>query len=85
MSRIRLLSWLPHVGQVANLWLTIIGGSIINQLDPFIEDPSSIVDLLGASVPSKAQVRCCVGTVMGWVGGWVRSWVGACTLWSTLL
>ncbi|CBJ31516.1 early-response-to-dehydration protein [Ectocarpus siliculosus] len=45
-----------HFGfRVANLWLLIIGGSIINQLDPFIEDPASIIDLLGVSVPGKAQ------------------------------
>lgn len=43
--------------QVANLWLIIIGGSIINKLDPFINDPGSIVDLLGVSVPDKSQVR----------------------------
>lgn len=42
--------------QVANLWLIIIGGSVFNQLDPFIERPASIVDLLGESVPGKAQV-----------------------------
>lgn len=42
--------------QVANLWLIIIGGSLINKLDPFMKDPSSIVDLLGVSVPGKAQV-----------------------------
>ncbi|CAM9836918.1 unnamed protein product, partial [Scytosiphon promiscuus] len=41
--------------RVANLWLIIIGGSIINKLDPFIEDPGSIVDLLGVSVPGKSQ------------------------------
>ncbi|CAN0254207.1 unnamed protein product, partial [Hapterophycus canaliculatus] len=39
----------------ANLWLIIIGGSIINQLNPFIDDPGSIVDLLGVSVPGKSQ------------------------------
>lgn len=46
-----------HFGfRVANLWLIIIGGSIINKLDPFIDDPGSIVDLLGVSVPGKSQV-----------------------------
>ena len=46
-----------HFGfRVANLWLIIIGGSIINKIDPFIEDPGSIVDLLGVSVPGKSQV-----------------------------
>lgn len=46
-----------HFGfRVANLWLIIVGGSLINQLDPFIEKPSSIVDLLGSSVPGKSQV-----------------------------
>lgn len=50
-------SFLPSLmEQVANLWLIIIGGSIFNQLDPFIDRPASIVDLLGASVPGKAQV-----------------------------
>ncbi|CAN0322366.1 unnamed protein product [Pylaiella littoralis] len=45
-----------HFGfRVANLWLIIVGGSLINQLDPFIEEPSSIVDLLGSSVPGKSQ------------------------------
>ena len=47
-----------HFGfRVANLWLIIIGGSIINKIDPFIEDPTTIVDLLGVSVPGKSQVR----------------------------
>lgn len=46
-----------HFGfRVANLWLIIVGGSLINQLDPFINKPSSIVDLLGVSVPGKSQV-----------------------------
>lgn len=45
------------VVQVANLWLIIIGGSIINRLDGFVDDPASIVDLLGASVPTKSQVN----------------------------
>lgn len=46
-----------HFGfRVANLWLIIVGGSLINQLDPFIDDPGSIVDLLGVSVPGKSQV-----------------------------
>lgn len=47
----------PCVVQVANLWLIIIGGSIINKLDAFADKPTSIVDLLGASVPAKAQVK----------------------------
>eukprot|EP00904_Undaria_pinnatifida_P004555 jgi/Undpi1/140/HiC_scaffold_1.g00139.m1 len=45
-----------HFGfRVANLWLIIIGGSLINKLDAFVNKPSSIVDLLGSSVPAKAQ------------------------------
>ncbi|CAM9780654.1 unnamed protein product [Ascophyllum nodosum] len=45
-----------HFGfRVANLWLIIIGGSIINRVDDFIDDPSSIVELLGSSVPTKSQ------------------------------
>lgn len=47
-----------HFGfRVANLWLIIIGGSIINKLDPFLEEPESIIDLLGVSVPGKSQVH----------------------------
>lgn len=64
-----MIGWLEHGGvcyvlmvlllllQVANLWLIIIGGSMINKLDSFASKPSSIVDLLGASVPAKAQVN----------------------------
>lgn len=45
-----------HFGfRLANLWLIIIGGSIINKLDGFVDDPGSIVDLLGVSVPGKSQ------------------------------
>ena len=47
--------------QVANLWLIIIGGSLINKLDAFVNKPSSIVDLLGSSVPAKAQVNAIPG------------------------
>lgn len=49
--------------QVANLWLIIIGGSIINKLDAFASEPSSIVDLLGASVPAKAQVNSSINNL----------------------
>lgn len=42
---------------MANLWLIIISGSIFNKLDQAIGDPGSIVDLLGQSVPNKAQVK----------------------------
>ena len=46
-----------HFGfRVANLWLIIIGGSIVNKIDDFADDPGSIVDLLGSSIPGKSQV-----------------------------
>lgn len=46
-----------HFGfRVANLWLVVIGGSIINKLDGFIDRPEDAVDLLGSSIPGKSQV-----------------------------
>lgn len=51
---------------MANLWLIIIGGSILNQLDPFVDDPTSIVDLLGESVPAKGEVK--LTAVLNYVG-----------------
>lgn len=56
-----------HFGfRVANLWLVVIGGSIINKLDGFIEKPGDAVDLLGTSIPGKSQVggcrTCCTHT-----------------------
>lgn len=46
-----------HFGfRLANLWLIIIGGSIINKLDEFASKPGNIIDLLGVSVPGKSQV-----------------------------
>jgi hypothetical protein len=36
--------------QFANLWLILIGGSMFNQIDGFIEDPSSIITILATAV-----------------------------------
>jgi len=41
--------------QVANLWLIIIGGSLFNQLDQFVNHPGNTIKLIAAAVPGAAQ------------------------------
>ncbi|KAG5191570.1 hypothetical protein JKP88DRAFT_251447 [Tribonema minus] len=49
-----LFKW--HFGfQLANLWLILIGGSIINQLSPMIADPTSTVTYVASAVPGASQ------------------------------
>ena len=52
--------------QVANLWLILIGGSIFNQLESFIDKPQSSVTLIAAAVPGTSSptdaidwIECC--------------------------
>ena len=45
--------------QVANLWLILIGGSLINQLAPILDNPSSIVDLIALAVPGEMHFSHC--------------------------
>ncbi|CAM9869924.1 unnamed protein product [Chrysoparadoxa australica] len=45
-----------HFGfQVANLWLVVIGGSLFNQLDAILDDPTSIIELLARALPEASQ------------------------------
>jgi len=40
--------------QFANLWLILIGGSVFNQIDAIMKDPTSIVSLLATALPGAS-------------------------------
>jgi hypothetical protein len=49
-------TFLWHFGfQAANLWLVLLGGSLFNQLDAFIDKPEDSIKLIAAAVPGAAQ------------------------------
>eukprot|EP01038_Epipyxis_sp_PR26KG_P004989 gene4989-6974_t len=47
----RLLKWI-FLYQIANVYLTVVGGSLFNMLELAIESPISILNLLGTAIPS---------------------------------
>jgi len=46
--------WWHQLFQVANLWLLLIGGSLANQLRPFVNNPVSIVEILAGALPGAS-------------------------------
>jgi len=58
--------------QFANLWLILSGGSMFNQIDGFIEDPSSIITILATAVSGAGTFFFNVISVQSFGTLWVE-------------
>jgi hypothetical protein len=55
--------------QFANLWLILIGGSLFNQLESLLRDPSEIVHVIATAIPGASMFFMNL-IIMGSFGSW---------------